>query len=225
MSLFICFCFVVCQAGEVEVLSGVLKWGEQQLMKRMEEREPNLITHTAHSVSKKGIKKRDLNDMELREILSELLPQIRTDHIIPANNDVLNRSVSVHIVYILVQISHHFLPKCSSKDQIWDVFSVAINLMSIVSCLIQVNSDHSFFSNMLPLQQWHIWYNITKRWRCFSVPLSVVWWVCLLHIWLVMIVTQPPVPGYMASITECSSNRDFSLHTMRRSRSVPEASI
>ena len=100
------------------MLSGVLKWGEQQLMKRMEEREPNLITHTAHSVSKKGIKKRDLNDMELREILSELLPQIRTDHIIPANNDVLNRSVSVHIVYILVQISHHFLPKCSSKDQI-----------------------------------------------------------------------------------------------------------
>ena len=76
----------------MDVLSTVLKWGEHQLMKRMEEREPNLLTHTAHSVSKKGVKKRDLNDMELRrDILADLLANVRTDHIIPANNDVLNR--------------------------------------------------------------------------------------------------------------------------------------
>ena len=51
--------------------------------------EPNLLSHTAHSVSKKGIKKRDLNDIELREILADLLPHIRTDHVIPLNNDTL----------------------------------------------------------------------------------------------------------------------------------------
>ena len=82
----------VLQAGEVDVLNAVLKWGEHQLMKRMEEREPNLLTHTAHSVSKKGVKKRDLNDMELRrDILADLLAHVRTDHIIPANNEILNR--------------------------------------------------------------------------------------------------------------------------------------
>ena len=79
------------QAGEVDILSAVLKWGEQQLMRRIEEREPNLLSHTAHSVSKKGVRKRDLNDVELREILAELLPHIRTDHVIPHNNDVLTR--------------------------------------------------------------------------------------------------------------------------------------
>ena len=55
--------------------------------------EPNLLSHTAHSVSKKGIKKRDLNDVELRDILAELLPYVRTDHIIPPNNDVLSNGI------------------------------------------------------------------------------------------------------------------------------------
>ena len=55
--------------------------------------EPNLLSHTAHSVSRKGIKKRDLNDIELREILAELLPYIRPDHIIPANNEVLSSAI------------------------------------------------------------------------------------------------------------------------------------
>lgn len=30
--------FDLCQAGELEILSAVLKWGEHQLVKRMEER-------------------------------------------------------------------------------------------------------------------------------------------------------------------------------------------
>ncbi|CAH1793169.1 unnamed protein product, partial [Owenia fusiformis] len=77
------------QAGELDVLTAVLKWGEHQLIKRMEEREPNLVSHTAHSVSKKGIKKRDLNDGELRDILLEILPHIRTDHILPTNHETL----------------------------------------------------------------------------------------------------------------------------------------
>ncbi|GLV45027.1 uncharacterized protein CBL_14400 [Carabus blaptoides fortunei] len=62
------------QASELEVLTAVLKWGEHELVRRMEDREPNLLNHTAHSVSRKGVKKRDLSDVELREILSDLLP-------------------------------------------------------------------------------------------------------------------------------------------------------
>ncbi|XP_076464304.1 BTB/POZ domain-containing protein 7-like [Babylonia areolata] len=81
------------QAGELEVLTAVIKWGEHQLVKRIEEREPNLLTHTAHSVAKKGVKKRDLNDVELREIIFDLLALVRLDHIIPANSDILSSAI------------------------------------------------------------------------------------------------------------------------------------
>lgn len=55
--------------------------------------EPNLLSHTAHSISKKGVKKRDLNDVELRDILAEVLPLVRIDHVIPYNSDVLNSAI------------------------------------------------------------------------------------------------------------------------------------
>lgn len=81
------------QASELEVLQTVLKWGENELMRRMEDREPNLLSHTAHSVTRKGIKKRDLSDIELREILSELLPLVRMDHVLPPNSEILNQAI------------------------------------------------------------------------------------------------------------------------------------
>lgn len=81
------------QASELEVLQAVLKWGEQELIRRMEDREPNLLSHTAHSVARKGVKKRDLSDVELREILSELLPLVRMDHVLPPNSDVLCQAI------------------------------------------------------------------------------------------------------------------------------------
>lgn len=79
------------QASELEVLQAVLKWGEHELVRRMEDREPNIVSHTAHSVARKGVKKRDLSDIELREILSELLPLVRMDHVLPPNNEVLTQ--------------------------------------------------------------------------------------------------------------------------------------
>jgi BTB/POZ domain-containing protein 7 len=81
------------QASELEILGAVLKWGEQELIRRMEDREPNLLSHTAHSVTRKGIKKRDLSDIELREILSELLPHVRMDHVLPPNNETLHSAI------------------------------------------------------------------------------------------------------------------------------------
>ncbi|XP_034935047.1 BTB/POZ domain-containing protein 7 [Chelonus insularis] len=81
------------QASELEVLQAVLKWGEQELIRRMEDREPNLLSHTVHSVARKGVKKRDLSDIELREILSELLPLVRMDHVLPSNNENLTQAI------------------------------------------------------------------------------------------------------------------------------------
>lgn len=55
--------------------------------------EPNLLSHTAHSVSKKGVKRRDLNDVELRDILGDLLLLVRMDHVIPYNSEVLTSAI------------------------------------------------------------------------------------------------------------------------------------
>lgn len=55
--------------------------------------EPNLLNHTAHSVTRKGVKKRDLSDVELREILSDLLPLVHMDHVLPPNSDILNQAI------------------------------------------------------------------------------------------------------------------------------------
>ncbi|XP_063430369.1 BTB/POZ domain-containing protein 7-like [Mytilus trossulus] len=88
---------VVCsdflQAGELDILSAVLKWGEHHLVKKIEEREPNILSHTAHSISKKGVKKRDLNDNELRDILCDIISLVRIDHVIPYNNEILNSAI------------------------------------------------------------------------------------------------------------------------------------
>ncbi|KAG7461221.1 hypothetical protein MATL_G00207780 [Megalops atlanticus] len=78
------------QASEQDILKYVVKWGEQQLIRRMAEREPNLLSGTAHSVNKRGVKRRDLDLEELKEILSPLLPCVRIEHILPANSEVLS---------------------------------------------------------------------------------------------------------------------------------------
>lgn len=86
------------QCAEQDVLASVIRWGEHQLTKRIEEREPNLLSHTAHSVTKKGVKKRDLSDFELKEMLSELLPLVRIEHILPPTNEVLSSAIKRGLV-------------------------------------------------------------------------------------------------------------------------------
>ncbi|KAH8027900.1 hypothetical protein HPB51_011130 [Rhipicephalus microplus] len=79
------------QASELEVLVAVLKWGEQQLLKRMEEREPNIVSQTTHSVARRGARSRRdlLSDNELRDLLSELLCHVRTAHVLPPGAEAL----------------------------------------------------------------------------------------------------------------------------------------
>uniref|UniRef100_A0A2K6D6V8 BTB domain containing 7 n=1 Tax=Macaca nemestrina TaxID=9545 RepID=A0A2K6D6V8_MACNE len=52
--------------------------------------QPNLLSGTAHSVNKRGVKRRDLDMEELREILSSLLPFVRIEHILPISSEVLS---------------------------------------------------------------------------------------------------------------------------------------
>lgn len=52
-----------------------------------------MVSQTTHSVSRKGVKKRDLSDVELREILSELLPLVRMDHVIPTEHESLTQAI------------------------------------------------------------------------------------------------------------------------------------
>lgn len=79
------------QASELEILVAVLKWGEHQLLKRVEEREPNVVSQTAHSVARRGARGRRelLSDGELRELLSELLCHVRTAHVLPLSAEAL----------------------------------------------------------------------------------------------------------------------------------------
>ncbi|PIK53091.1 putative BTB/POZ domain-containing protein 7 [Apostichopus japonicus] len=86
------------QASEADILKAIIKWGEYQLIRRMEEREPNLLSNTQHSVSRKGIKRRDLNTVELRDLISNLLPLIRCEHILPASHEVLTSAVKRGLV-------------------------------------------------------------------------------------------------------------------------------
>ncbi|XP_013915744.1 PREDICTED: BTB/POZ domain-containing protein 7 isoform X2 [Thamnophis sirtalis] len=81
------------QASEQDILKYLVKWGEHQLIKRIADREPNLLSGTAHSVNKRGVKRRDLDIEELKEILSPLLPFVRIEHILPMNSEVLTDSM------------------------------------------------------------------------------------------------------------------------------------
>ncbi|XP_074091551.1 BTB/POZ domain-containing protein 7 isoform X1 [Macrotis lagotis] len=86
------------QASEQDILKYLIKWGEHQLMKRIADREPNLISGTAHSVNKRGVKRRDLDIEELREILSSLLPFVRIEHILPMNSEVLSDALKRSLI-------------------------------------------------------------------------------------------------------------------------------
>uniref|UniRef100_A0A915J6H7 BTB domain-containing protein n=1 Tax=Romanomermis culicivorax TaxID=13658 RepID=A0A915J6H7_ROMCU len=74
------------QASELEILNTIIKWGEHQLVKKIEEREPNILMGTTHSISRKGVRRSDLSDVELKEVLTELSPLIRTDFMLPISH-------------------------------------------------------------------------------------------------------------------------------------------
>lgn len=82
------------QATEVDVLEAVIRWGEHELLRRMEEREPNVIADTSHSISRRGVKRADLSGTELREILAPVTAHLRIDYVLPPFHQSLNAAYS-----------------------------------------------------------------------------------------------------------------------------------
>lgn len=78
------------ECSEVEILESVVRWGEHELVRRMEEREPNLVASTTHSISRRGVRRSELDDVELKNILGSLLPLVRIDYILPPFHQSLN---------------------------------------------------------------------------------------------------------------------------------------
>lgn len=107
------------QAAELDILSAVVKWGEFQLVKRIEEREPNLLSHTAHSISRKGVRKRDMNDGELREILADVLPHVRCAHVIPTHSDVFMSAVKRGLVCVPAPFAAYDASPSHSMASAW----------------------------------------------------------------------------------------------------------
>ncbi|KAK6033964.1 hypothetical protein COOONC_28534 [Cooperia oncophora] len=82
------------QATEVDVLETVIRWGEHELLRRMEEREPNVVADTSHSISRRGVKRADLSGTELREILAPITAHLRIDYVLPPFHQSLNAAYS-----------------------------------------------------------------------------------------------------------------------------------
>lgn len=74
-------------------MQATLRWAEARLARRVEDREPNLLSHTAHSVARKGVRRRDLSDSELREVLRPLAPLLRLEHVLPARAETLQSAL------------------------------------------------------------------------------------------------------------------------------------
>lgn len=71
------------QSTELELLNACCRWGEHALLKKLEDREPNLVADTCHSISRRGLKKAEKSGEELKEILKPLAENIRKDYALP----------------------------------------------------------------------------------------------------------------------------------------------
>ena len=69
--------------------------------------EPNVVSQTAHSL-RRGVRKRDLNDCELRDIISEVMNHVRISHILPPDSEILMSAAKRGL------IPH--MPACMSND-------------------------------------------------------------------------------------------------------------
>lgn len=112
------------QASELEVLQAIIKWGENKLIKQMEEcgkmfniqllvystnyllhliyflLEPNVISQTTHSL-RHGLRKKELNDSDLRDVISELMPYLRVGHILPFDCETLTNALKRGLISTL----------------------------------------------------------------------------------------------------------------------------
>lgn len=62
--------------------------------------EPNLISQTSHSL-RHGIRRKELNDEELRDLISEMMPYVRIGHVLPPDSEVLANAIKRGLISTL----------------------------------------------------------------------------------------------------------------------------
>ncbi|XP_013178819.1 PREDICTED: BTB/POZ domain-containing protein 7-like, partial [Papilio xuthus] len=83
------------QASEAQALRALLRWAERAAAPKHaqhDNREPNVIWHTAHSVSRRGARRRESGEQAVRDLLAALLPLVRLEHL-PPDCDLLHQAV------------------------------------------------------------------------------------------------------------------------------------
>lgn len=82
------------QCTELELLDACVRWGEHALLKKLEDREPNIVADTCHSISRRGLKRADMDSEELQRILNPLTSNIRKEYALPPFDKSLNDAYS-----------------------------------------------------------------------------------------------------------------------------------
>ncbi|XP_039259633.2 uncharacterized protein LOC120336097 [Styela clava] len=91
-------------SSELDILKCALRWGEHELLRRIEQREPNLLTHTAHSVSRSksaSARRRELISArieELHECTAPVLACVRMQHLLPLNHELFTNAVKRGVI-------------------------------------------------------------------------------------------------------------------------------
>ncbi|CAF4943593.1 unnamed protein product [Pieris macdunnoughi] len=83
------------QASEPQALRAALRWAERAADTRDGGScEPNVVWHTAHSVSRRarGGRRRDVSEAGVRDALASLVPHLRTEHL-PSDCDLLQQMI------------------------------------------------------------------------------------------------------------------------------------
>ncbi|KAI5635926.1 BTB/POZ domain-containing protein 7 [Phthorimaea operculella] len=82
------------QASEAQALRALMRWGVHH-QPQPQQREPNVVWHTAHSVSRRvggGGRRRDVSDAAVREALADLITLVRVEHL-PPDNELLQQAI------------------------------------------------------------------------------------------------------------------------------------
>ncbi|CAI5452122.1 unnamed protein product [Caenorhabditis angaria] len=80
------------QSTELEILDSIIRWGEHDLLRKLEEREPNIVADTCHSISRRGLRRAELSGDELKDILKPLTMNIRIDYALPPFHNTLTEA-------------------------------------------------------------------------------------------------------------------------------------
>ncbi|CAB3397521.1 unnamed protein product [Caenorhabditis bovis] len=86
------------QATELQILSACIAWGEVELLRKLEECEPNIVADTCHSISRRGLRESDMSNGNLRNIVGPLTNHVRKDFILPPFHQTLTDAYNRHVL-------------------------------------------------------------------------------------------------------------------------------